>query len=182
MTPELAALAAAALLQGVQFVLYSVAANLDVGPGYAMSARDRPPSRPISERTGRLQRALSNHFEGLVLFAIAVVLVTLSGGGTGFTAACAWVYVAARALYVPAYAFGWRPWRSVVWIAGFGATYAMILAALLAALLAPGPADAAGDRALRDGALRRTFHVHPMCIGCASDVHAPHRGSSLKEI
>jgi uncharacterized MAPEG superfamily protein len=43
----------------------------------------------------------------------------------------AWAYLAARILYVPAYAMGLVPWRSVVWFVGFGATVAMILAALL---------------------------------------------------
>lgn len=131
MTPELTALALAALLQGVQFVLYAVPANRDLGPGYTMSARDRPPSRDMSEITARLGRAMDNHFEGLILFAIAVIVVMLGGASTGFTAACAWVYLAARVLYVPAYAFGWTPWRSLIWMTGFGATMLMILAALL---------------------------------------------------
>ena len=131
MTPELTVLALAALLQGAQFAAYSVKANLDVGPGYAMSARDRPPSRPISDLTGRLQRAMTNHFEGLILFMAAVVVVTMGDAGGPFTAACAWTYLAARVLYVPAYAFGWRPGRSVIWMAGFAATVAMVFAALI---------------------------------------------------
>ena len=130
-TPELLALALAFLLQCAQFVAYSIRANLDVGPGYAMSARDRDPSRPLSPLGGRLQRAMDNHFEGLILFTIAVVVVTLSGQATGFTAGCGWVYLVARVLYVPAYAFGLRPWRSVIWFAGFLATVAMLIAALL---------------------------------------------------
>ncbi|MGR3539923.1 MAG: MAPEG family protein [Hasllibacter sp.] len=131
MTPELLVLALAALVQGAQFAAYSVKANLDVGPGYAMSARDRPPSRPISDLTGRLQRAMGNHFEGLILFTVAVVVVTLAGESTGFTAAMAWTYLIARILYVPAYALGLRPWRSVVWMVGFAATFLMIVAALI---------------------------------------------------
>ena len=130
MTPELTALALAILVQALQFAAYSVRANLDVGPGYAMSARDREPSRPLSDLGGRLQRALNNHFEGLILFTAAVVLVSLSGHGSGFTAACAWVYLGARVLYVPAYALGLRPWRSLVWFAGFLATIAMVVAVL----------------------------------------------------
>ncbi len=59
--------------------------------------------------TGRLLRALNNHFEGLILFTLAVVVVTLSGQSTPFTAACAWTYLAARILYVPAYAIGLVP-------------------------------------------------------------------------
>jgi uncharacterized MAPEG superfamily protein len=58
-------------------------------------------------------------------------VVTLGGQSSPFTAACAWIYLAARLIYVPAYALGLAPWRSVVWAVGFLATVAMILAALI---------------------------------------------------
>ena len=131
MTPELTTLALAALLQAVQFILFAVPANMELGTGYTSSARDRPPTRQISERTGRLQRALNNHFEGLILFAIAVTVVTLGNQSTPVTSACAWVYLAARVLYIPAYVYGWRPGRSIIWAAGFFATLIMIIAALI---------------------------------------------------
>jgi len=131
MTPELTVLALAGLLQAATFIPYSVRANRELGSGYTTSARDRPPSREMSAVTQRLQRALNNHFEGLILFTLAVVVVTLGNQSSGFTAACAWVYLAARVLYVPAYAMGLRPWRSVVWMVGFAATLAMIVAALI---------------------------------------------------
>jgi uncharacterized MAPEG superfamily protein len=131
MTPELTALALAGLVQIAQYFLFAVPANIELGTGYTSSARDRPPSRQLSDRTGRLQRAMNNHFEGLILFTLAVVVVTLGGQATGFTAACAWVYLAARVAYVPAYALGLRPWRSVIWAAGFFATIAMIVASLI---------------------------------------------------
>ncbi|MFN3824884.1 MAG: MAPEG family protein [Pseudorhodobacter sp.] len=131
MTPELTALALAGLVQIAQYFLFAVPANLELGTGYTSSARDRPPSRQLSDRTGRLQRAMNNHFEGLILFTLAVVVVTLGGKAGGFTAACAWVYLAARVAYVPAYALGLRPWRSVIWAAGFLATVAMIVASLI---------------------------------------------------
>lgn len=139
MTAELTALALALLLQAVQFVLMAVPANLELGPGKTASPRDRARlggslEDHLSERTARLYRALNNHFEGLILFTIAVVVVELSGANSAFTAACAGAYVVARILYIPAYAFGWRPWRSVIWVVGFGATVAMTLAALLAGL------------------------------------------------
>ncbi len=130
MTPELTVLTLAALLQVVQFMLYAVPANREVGPGYTMSARDRDPSRPMSDRTARLGRAFDNHFEGLILFAIAVGVIQMSGQNTALTATCAWVYLIARILYVPAYAIGLRPHRSVIWIIGFGATTVMLIAAL----------------------------------------------------
>lgn len=131
MTPELTVLALAALLQAFQFVLYAVPANRELGPGYTMSARDRPPSREMSTRTARLGRALDNHFEGLILFTIAVLVVTLGNQATGFTAGCAWAYLLARLAYIPAYAYDMRPGRSILWGVGFFATLLMILAALV---------------------------------------------------
>ncbi len=131
MTPELTALTLAGLLQMVQFVLFAVPANMELGTGYTSSARDRPPSRPMSPLTGRLQRAMNNHFEGLILFTLAVVVVTLGDQSTPVTQTCAWAYLAARILYIPAYAFGWRPWRSAIWFVGFTATLVMMLAALI---------------------------------------------------
>ncbi|PZX18229.1 putative MAPEG superfamily protein [Palleronia aestuarii] len=131
MTHELTALVLAALLQYVQFALYALPANRELGPGYTMSARDRDPSRALSERTARLGRAFDNHFEGLILFSIAALVISVSGQSTGVTAACAWTYLAARILYIPAYAHGWRPGRSIIWGLGFAATLLMLLAALL---------------------------------------------------
>ncbi|MFG6499337.1 MAPEG family protein [Sulfitobacter sp. 1A13191] len=131
MSAELTVLTLAALLQGLQFVLYAVPANRELGPGYTMSARDREPSRAMSDRTARLGRAMNNHFEGLILFGIAVGVVQMSAQNTAFTAACAWVYLIARLLYIPAYALGLRPHRSFIWIIGFAATMLMLLAALI---------------------------------------------------
>ena len=131
MTTELTVLTLAAILQYVQFVLYALPANRELGTGYTMSARDREPSKQMSDKTGRLGRALSNHFEGLILFAIAVGVVQMSGQNSALTAICAWVYLLARIAYVPCYALGLRPWRSVVWVAGFGATLLMLLIALV---------------------------------------------------
>jgi len=130
MTPELIVLTLAALLQIVQFVLYAVPANMELTPGYTMSARDRDPSRQMSERTARLGRAFDNHFQNLALFTIAVVVIQLSGQNSGFTALCAWAYLAARVAYVPAYAFGLKPWRSLIWSVGLIATALMLIAAL----------------------------------------------------
>ncbi|WP_339640405.1 MAPEG family protein [Jannaschia helgolandensis] len=131
MTPELTVLALAALLQAAQFIAFAIPANREIGPGYTMSARDRPPSRAMSQRTLRLQRALNNHVEWLLFFTVAVVVVTLSDQASSFTALCAWVYLAARVLYVPAYAFGWRPGRSIIWAVGFTATVLMVISTLI---------------------------------------------------
>ncbi len=130
MSPELTTLTFAALLQVVQFVLYAIPANKELGPGYTMSARDRAPSRPMSDRTARLGRAMENHFESLILFGIAVMVIQTSGQNSAFTAAMGWTYLIARILYIPAYAYGMKPGRSIIWTVGFFATTLMLLAAL----------------------------------------------------
>lgn len=136
MTSELTVLALAGLLQVGQFALMAVPANLELGPGKTLSPRDRDRlggdlQDLVSLRTARLLRAMNNHFEALILFTIAVVVVVLGNQSTGFTQTCAWVYLCARILYVPAYAFGWTPWRSLIWFVAFSATVFMLIAALL---------------------------------------------------
>lgn len=137
MTPELTVLNLAALLQVAQFALMAVPANMELGVGKTLSPRDPKEldagrlDDVLSERTGRLFRAMNNHFEALILFTIAVLVVTLGNQSTPLTQACAWIYLAARVVYIPAYAFGWVPWRSFIWCLGFGATVVMLLAALV---------------------------------------------------
>ncbi|MFI0396820.1 MAPEG family protein [Paracoccus jiaweipingae] len=131
-TPELFILGLAAILQAIQIGLAGAALNRDVGAQWNAGPRDREPD--LSPLTGRLRRAVNNHFEGLIFFTIAVLLVTLTVFSTPLTTICAWVYLLARALYVPAYAFGWSPWRSVIWGAGFVATMVMIVTALLSSV------------------------------------------------
>ncbi len=136
MTPELTALTLAALLQVVQFTLMAIPANFELGPAKTMSPRDPDQmggtmESQVSRGTGRLARALNNHFEGLILFTIACTVITVSDQSSALTATCAWIYLAARIAYVPAYYFGLVPWRSLIWAVGFGATTLMLLAALV---------------------------------------------------
>jgi uncharacterized MAPEG superfamily protein len=128
MTPELTVLTLAALLQVAQLALYSVAGQAQAGTKAAMKPRDE--GITLTGKPGRIKRALDNHFEGLILFGIAATVIAASGQSTAFTAGCAWAYLGARILYVPAYVFGWVPWRSLIWMVGLGATVLMLLAAL----------------------------------------------------
>jgi uncharacterized MAPEG superfamily protein len=129
MTAELTILAYAGLLQILQFALFSIAANMQIGAGRAMGPRDQ--KIELTGKAGRLQRAMNNHFEGLIFFTIAVVIVTLGDKSSGFTVNCAWTYLIARILYVPAYYFGLSPWRSLIWCIGLTATVLMILISLI---------------------------------------------------
>ena len=128
MAAETTALALAALLQAAQIGVAAAVMNRDVGAKWNASPRDRQPE--FSAMTGRLRRAVNNHFEALILFTIAVVVVMIGDAGSPLTVLCAWLYLAARILYVPAYAFGWSPWRSLIWAVGFVATMTMIIVSL----------------------------------------------------
>lgn len=136
MIVEVKILALAALWQYVQFILMAVPVNKELGVAKTLSSRDAHKlggsiQSMVSTRTGRLIRALDNHFEALILFTIAVVAVALSDQSSAFTVACAWTYLASRILYVAAYVFDWVPWRSMIWFAGFCATAAMLFVVVL---------------------------------------------------
>ena len=129
MPTEIFVLALAGLLQVIQYTLMAVPVNLQLGVAYTAGARDE--RQEPSGVPGRLYRALDNHFEGLILFSIAVVVVTLGGKSSGFTEACAWTYLVARVLYLPAYCAGIFMLRSLVWFVGFIATVLMLLVAVI---------------------------------------------------
>jgi len=129
MPVEIQVLAYAALLQYLQFVLMAVPLNIQLGTKYTGGPRDEP--KEVTGIPGRLKRAMDNHFEGLILFTIGVVVVVLGDAGSSVTAKAAWTYLAARILYVPAYASGVPLLRSLIWFVGFAATLTMLLAALL---------------------------------------------------
>lgn len=130
MTPELAALAATAFIHLAAVLWSQRALEADVGRDGNTSPRDGVEAR-LSGHTLRLRRALANHTENIGLFITAVVLVQFTQSNGWLTAIAAWVFVAARALYLPAYAFGWVPWRSLIFSAGLVSCFVMILASLL---------------------------------------------------
>ncbi len=106
----------------------AIPVNLQLGTRYTGGNRDE--QLTPSGVAGRLFRALDNHFESLILFTIAAVVVTLGDASSELTRTCAWVYLGARLLYVPAYASGVYGVRSLIWTVGFAATVVMLVAAL----------------------------------------------------
>lgn len=136
MTPELTVLTYAALLQCIQFALMAIPANLELGVGKTASPRDldrlgKPIIELLSMKTARLARAMNNHFEALILFGIAITVISLADKTNAITTACAYTYLGARVLYIPAYYFGWTPWRSYIWFVGFFATLAILVTAII---------------------------------------------------
>jgi uncharacterized MAPEG superfamily protein len=129
-TTELTLLGWTLVLAIVQILLHSSARTRETGLGYNASARDGgvPPPGQV---TARLERAKLNLFETLPLF-IGAVLAAHAAGVTGaLTLWGCWLYLGARIVYVPLYAFGVPVVRSLVWLVAM-AGLAMVLFALLA--------------------------------------------------
>ena len=126
---EIKILGYAALLQFVQYILMAIPVNIQMGVAYTGGNRDE--QRQPTGIPGRLKRALDNHFEGLIMFTIAVIVVVLGDASSSLTGICAWTYLWARILYIPAYVSGIFLLRSAIWSVGFFATAVMLIAALL---------------------------------------------------
>jgi len=128
MTQELTILTYAALLLIIQIGLSAVGGIIQNGLSYSISSRDS--AKPLAGIFGRTDRALNNYYSALVLFTIAVVVLTLAGKSNDLTVNCAWVFLAARIAYIPAYIFGIIFVRSLIWGIGLTATIVMLVVAL----------------------------------------------------
>jgi uncharacterized MAPEG superfamily protein len=124
---EILALAAACFIGLVHVGAQSFSFHGQVGHRYAAGARDDEPA-PTGV-AGRLWRAQRNFGETFPLFAAAALSVVLLEKSSLVSVIGCSLYVAGRALYLPAYASG-LPWvRTAIWqIATIGIV--LVLAAL----------------------------------------------------
>ncbi len=129
MPVEVSILAWASIVLVAQFLLMAIFTNLQLGVAYTSGPRDE--RKEATGMAGRLHRAFNNMLEALMLFTVAVVVVTLGGVASPATAMAAKIFLGARVAYVPAYASGIPMLRSLVWGVGFVATVYMIVQALL---------------------------------------------------
>ena len=131
MTIELASLAWACLLAIVHIWLPISAKTRQYGMKWNMSARDEAQAPP-SAMAGRLERAQANFYESFPLFAAAVLIVSVADLESRWTAIGAMLWLGARVLYLPLYAFGVPVLRSLAWTASI-AGLAMVLVPALKA-------------------------------------------------
>lgn len=105
MTVELTVLAWGVVLALVHIFAAIGAKTRQYGRDWNMGARDEalPPAKPI---VGRLARAQANYFETFPLVAAAILIVTITGRTSDWTAAGAIMWLAARIVYLPLYAAG----------------------------------------------------------------------------
>jgi uncharacterized MAPEG superfamily protein len=115
MSFELKMLAWTLVLALVQVLLPAVVRNREVGMRYQAGPRDAAVAPP-GKLSGRLMRAQSNLFETLPVFAVAVLIVHVTGRENVLTHYGALAYFVARLVYVPMYVLGVPFLRSLVWL------------------------------------------------------------------
>lgn len=117
MTSDLWALVAAFLLASVQLGIASVLTLRQAGGAWVLSSRDTP--HEVTGISGRLVRAHRNLLEIFPQFLAALFVVHAAEAVGSLAAVGAWTFVAARVLYVPAYAFGPPGLRPLFWQAAW---------------------------------------------------------------
>jgi uncharacterized MAPEG superfamily protein len=117
MTTELLVLALGAILLLVHVLLAGHFRTRQYGTAWNMGARDEsmPPLDPVP---ARLLRAQANYLETFPVAIVALLGVVLAGKTSDLTAAAAWIWLAARVVYLPLYGAGVPKWRTLVWAVG----------------------------------------------------------------
>ena len=130
MSSELSILALYGLLVVLTVLLSVLTAMRQVGLMTLGGARENMP--PLTGVAGRMARTLDNSVVAMTLFAPAILLLSVQDAFTSGTLLAAQIFMIARVLFVPIYAFAVPvPFlRTVVWMAGFLATIYLYLTAL----------------------------------------------------
>jgi uncharacterized MAPEG superfamily protein len=115
MTTELTVLAWGCVLALVHIFTAVRFKTRQYGVKWNMGARDEvlPPPEPI---VGRLARAQANFFETFAIAAAAILIVEVADRTDEWTAIGAIVWLAARVIYFPLYAFGIPKVRTLVFL------------------------------------------------------------------
>lgn len=129
MTTEFACLAWTLVLALIQILLPAMSRTGETGVNYNASARDSE-GPPVGKITGRLQRAQRNLFETLPVFAIGIIIAHIAGRSGALTWWGAVLYLWARVVYLPLYAFGVPYLRSLVWLVSLVGIILILIAIL----------------------------------------------------
>ena len=109
---EIAVLGWSVVLLLVQVILQATS-TYDLGP-YLLGPRDDN-RQSGNVMAGRFKRALENLLETYTAFVALALALVVTGKSGDIAATGAWVWLAARVVYVPLYAFGVPAVRTLVW-------------------------------------------------------------------
>ena len=110
---EIAVLGWSVVLLLAQVLLQAVS-TYDLGP-YLLGPRDDN-RQSGNVMAGRLNRALENLLETYPAFVALALALAVTGKTGGIAATGAWVWLIARVVYVPLYAFGVPAVRTLAWV------------------------------------------------------------------
>jgi uncharacterized MAPEG superfamily protein len=115
MPVELKILALGAVLLVIYIFTATRFKTAQYGRKWNVGARDEtlPPPTPM---TGRMMRAQANFQETFPIAIVALLGVVLAGRTSALTALGGWIWLGARVVYLPLYAFGVPVIRTVVFV------------------------------------------------------------------
>jgi len=125
---ELSILAIYGLFVALTLVLQATGTMSQLGMGYVLSARDT--ERSAEGIAARLERAERNSVTALALFAAPILILAVRDNFSAASLSAAQVFLAARVVYLPAYAFRITGLRTLCWLIGFFATGILYFLAL----------------------------------------------------
>jgi uncharacterized MAPEG superfamily protein len=133
MTIELGILAWGCILGIVHIFVAVRFKTRQYGTKWNMGARDEelPAPQPV---VARLARAQANFFETFPIAAAAILIVSLAVLNDRWTALGAWLWLGARIVYLPLYAFGIPVVRTLVFLVSILGVAMILRPALVASL------------------------------------------------
>ncbi len=128
-------LACTVVLTAVMVVPYATYRTVKLGGLWQVFLRPLPGDNPFDDAWAhRTYRAHMNAFEGIALFAPAVIAVQLTGNNTEMTAMASAVYFWTRVAYVPLYYFNVPIFRTAIWFVSLTATLYLAIHIILIGL------------------------------------------------
>ncbi len=119
LTSELMVLGWSLILFLAHMAVQSSTAMRDRGSAFNAGPRDDP--KPLGRIAARAERAFANYQETWPVFAALALGLAVTGRSGGFAATGAWIWLAARVVYLPLYVLGVPYLRSLCWaVAGAG--------------------------------------------------------------
>jgi uncharacterized MAPEG superfamily protein len=125
---ELSILASYGLLVALTLVLQATGLIQQLGMAYMLSARDE--DKTVAGMAARLERALNNSVVAMALFAPPILILGLKDAFSDNSLLAAKVFLVARVIYLPSYAFAITGVRTLAWLSGFLATLTLYFLAL----------------------------------------------------
>lgn len=133
-SPELYWLGWSIVLTAAMVIPYAAYRTAQLGGLWQVFLRPLPGDAPFAaEWAHRAYRAHMNAFEGLALFAPAVIAAHVAGVSDAVTTTSAAVYFFARLIYAPLYYFNVPIFRTAIWMVSLAATLTIAVRALLIA-------------------------------------------------